>query len=66
MQASLFKILAITTVFSTVLSAPVDPVEDQVSTTETTDIYVEATPVKVADVKESDAGDVYNRHVDQG
>jgi hypothetical protein len=58
MQTSLFKILAITAVFSTVLSAPVDPVEGQLSATKTTDLHVEATPVKVADVKESDAGDV--------
>ncbi|KAJ4129053.1 hypothetical protein NW768_007584 [Fusarium equiseti] len=58
MQASLFKILAITAAFSTVLSAPVDPVEGQVNVTETTELAVEATPVKVAEVKETDAGDV--------
>ena len=58
MQASLFKIFALTAGFSTVLSAPVDPAESQVSTTETTNLHAEATSVKVAEVKENDPGDV--------
>ncbi|KAJ4007781.1 hypothetical protein NW766_009584 [Fusarium irregulare] len=58
MQASLYKIFATTAAFSTVLSAPEDPADGQLNATETIDLHVEATPVKVAEVKETDDGDV--------
>ncbi|RBR06247.1 uncharacterized protein FIESC28_11134 [Fusarium coffeatum] len=61
MRAGLFKIFTITATFSTVLSAPVDPAEGQVNTTETTDLHAVATPVKVAEVKDTGAGDVLRR-----